>query len=149
MSCKDLSFLCVNGTLVVQLANFAIFFAVLSVVFLQPVSRAIARRREYINSLVSDYDRYQAEAGKLRAEAESIRVAARTEAEHRVASARARASNEAADLSSNYAQRVQSVVEAAQTRAHAELEAARAGEGDAVRRLAGLMLDRVIPEAAQ
>ena len=72
-----MSFLSIDGTLVVQLINFAIFFAVLSVVFLRPVATAIARRREYINSLVSDYDRYQANAHDLRAEADGIRAAAR------------------------------------------------------------------------
>lgn len=149
MSCRDLSFLCVNGTLVVQLINFAIFFAVLNVVFLRPVASAIAKRREYINGLVSDYDRYQAAAGRLRAEAESIRLAARREAEHRVAAARAQASNEAAEMSSRYAQQAQSMVEAAQRTAQAEFEAARAGESDAVRGIARLMLERVIPEAAQ
>jgi F-type H+-transporting ATPase subunit b len=144
-----MSFLSVDGTLVVQLINFAIFFAVLNVVFLRPVAGAIAKRREYINSLVSDYDRYQAEARSLRAEAESIRVAARREAEHLVAAARARASNEAAEISSRYAQQARSIVEAAQKRARSEFEEARAGEGGAIRRLALLMLERVIPEAAQ
>jgi F-type H+-transporting ATPase subunit b len=142
-------FLSVDGTLVIQLINFAIFFAVLNVVFLKPVAGAIARRREYINSLVSDYDRYQAQARALRAEAESIRASARREAEHLVAAERARASNEAAEISSRYAQRAKSIVEAAQRSARAEFEAARAGDSDAVRRLAGLMLERVIPEAAQ
>ncbi len=144
-----MSFLSVDGTLVIQLINFAIFFAVLNVVFLRPVAAAIAKRRQYINSLVSDYDRYQTEARNLREEAEAIRAAARREAEHLVAAARARASNEAAEISSRYAQQAQSIVEAAQKSAQAELEAARADDGDAVRRLAGLMLERVIPEAAQ
>jgi F-type H+-transporting ATPase subunit b len=144
-----MSFLSVDGTLVVQLVNFAIFFAVLNVVFLRPVAAAIAKRREYINSLVSDYDRYQDEARSLRAEAESIRVAARREAEHRVAAARARASNEAAQMSSRYALQARSIVEEAQRTAQSELDAARAGEEQAVRGLARLMLDRVMPEAAQ
>lgn len=136
------------GTLIVQLINFAIFFAVLNVVFLRPVAAAIRRRRQYINSLVSDYDQYQAEAVSLRAQAEEIRAAARREAEHRVAADRARASNEAADLSTGYAQRVQQIVEGAQQTVQRELEAARAGEPGAVRGLADLMLDRVIPEAS-
>ena len=144
-----MSFLSVDGTLVIQLINFAIFFAVLNLVFLRPVAGAIAKRREYINSLVSDYDRYQAEARSLRAEAEALRVGATREAEHLVAVARARASNEAAEISSRYAQQAQSIVEAAQKRAQSELGAARAGESEAVRRLAGLMLERVLPEAAQ
>jgi len=144
-----MSFLSIDGTLIVQLINFAIFFAVLNLVFLRPVGRAIAKRREYIKSLVFDFDRYQEEAQSLRAQAEAIRVGARREAEHRVASLRAQASNEAAEISSRYAQQAQSVVEDAQRAAHTQLEAARAGEGDAVRRLADLMLARVIPEAAQ
>jgi F-type H+-transporting ATPase subunit b len=144
-----MSFLSIDGTLVVQLINFAIFFAVLNVVFLRPVAAAIRRRREYINSLVSDYDRYQAEARSLRAQAESVRAEARREAESLVAAARGRASNEASEISSRYAQQAQEIVEQAQRTAEAELEAARARESDAVRAVADLMLDRVLPEAAR
>lgn len=144
-----MSFLSVDGTVVVQLLNFAIFFAVLNFVFLRPVAAAIRRRREYINSLVADYDRYQSEGASLRVEAESIRAAARREAEHRVAAARAAASNEAATLAADYSQRAQKVVEESQRSAAAELDEARLGEAQAARGLADLMLDRVIPEAAR
>src|SRR5579863_8323846 len=126
-----MSFLSVDGTLVVQLINFAIFVAVLNVVFLRPVAAAIRRRREYINSLVTDYDRYQAEARSLRAQAQSIRTDARRDAEDRVAATRARTSNDAAELSSRYAQQAQAVVEDAQRKAQEEFEAARVGEDDA------------------
>jgi len=141
-------FLSLDGTAIVQLINFAIFFALLNLVFLRPVGRAIVKRREYINGLVSDYDRYQQEARNLREEAEAVRTAARREAEHRVATARAQASNEAAEASAKYAQQAQQIVEEAERTAQAELDSARAGERDAVRRLANVMLDRVIPEAA-
>ena len=144
-----MSFLSVDGTLIVQLINFAIFFAVLNVVFLRPFAAAIGKRREYINSLVSDYDRYQAEARNLRAQAESVRSEARREAENRVAAARARASNEAAEISTRFAQQARSVVEEAQRRAQAEFAAARAGENEVVRRVADVMLERVIPEAVK
>ncbi|HEV3092669.1 MAG TPA: ATP synthase F0 subunit B [Candidatus Cybelea sp.] len=143
-----MSFLSVDGTLVVQLINFAIFFAILNVVFLRPVAAAITRRRQYINSLVSDYDRYQAEAATLRAQAEGIRAAARRDAEARVGNERAKASDEAAALSTSYSQRAQSIVEAAQKTAREELEEARAGEAQAARGLADFMLERVIPEAS-
>lgn len=144
-----MSFLSIDGTLVVQLINFAIFFAVLNVVFLKPVAAAIRRRREYINSLVSDYDRYQAEARSLRAQAEAIRTDARREAESRVSAARARASNEAAEMSSHYTQQSQAIVEQAQRTAAIEYETARAGEPAAVRQVADSMLDRVLPEATR
>jgi F-type H+-transporting ATPase subunit b len=142
-------FLSLDGTLFVQLINFAIFLAVLNVVFLRPVGRAIAKRRAYIDDLASDYERYQDKARSLREEAAAIRTEARRNAEHRVGTARAAASNEAAEMSSRYAQRARSMTEEAQNTAQAELETARAGEGEAVRRLANVMLDRVLPEAAK
>jgi len=142
-----MSFLSIDGTLIVQLINFAIFFAILNVIFLRPVAAAIARRREYIKSVVSDYERYQVDAHELRAEANGIRAEARREAEHRVAAAHAQASNESAELSARYAAQAQQIVEAAQATAAAELDAARAGESDAVQRVARLMVERVIPEA--
>lgn len=143
-----MSFLSIDGTLVVQLINFAIFFAVLNVVFLRPVASAIRRRRQYINSLVSDYDRYQAEGTSLRAQAESIRASARRDAESHVAAQRARASNETAQLAADYAQRAQQIEEQAQQKAQSEFDAARAGEPAAVRGLADVMLERVLPEAS-
>ena len=142
-----MGFLTINGTLVVQLVNFAIFFAILNVVFLRPVGKAIAKRREYINSLVADYDRYQEEARALRADAEDVRVAARREAEATVAAARAAGSNEAARISSSFADRAQVVVAEATRTAQSELETARADEDRRVRELAALMVDRVVPEA--
>jgi F-type H+-transporting ATPase subunit b len=144
-----MSFLSIDGTLVVQLLNFAIFFAVLNVVFLRPVAAAIGRRRQYINSLVSDYDRYKSEGANLRVQAEGIRAEARREAEHRVASARAQGSNESAELATHYAQEAQGIVEESQRTAARELDEARAGEPRAVRGLADVMLERVIPEAAR
>jgi F-type H+-transporting ATPase subunit b len=142
-------FLKLDGTLFVQLINFAIFFALLNVVFLRPVGRAIAKRRAYIDGLTSDYARYQGEAHDLRAQAESIRAAARREAEHRVSTERARASNEAAEVSTRYARDAQAIVSEAQRKAQAELDAARAAEGDSASRLAKLMVERVVPEAVQ
>ena len=142
-------FLKVDGTLVVQLVNFAIFFALLNVVFLRPVGRAIMKRRQYIDGLVADYDRYQGEAQTLREEAEAIRAAARRKAEATVASARAATSNEVAEISSRYAQQAKSTVEAARSAAAQELENARGAESTAVRTLADLMLERVVPEAAR
>src|SRR5579884_4313716 len=106
-------FLKLDGTFVVQLINFAIFFALLNVVFIRPVSRAIMKRREYINSVTNDYDRYQAEAASCRSEAEAIRAAARREAEQTLAKVRAEASNEAANLSAQFNQEAAQLVERA------------------------------------
>jgi F-type H+-transporting ATPase subunit b len=141
-------FLQIDGTFVVQLINFVIFFAILNFVFIRPVSRAIVQRREYINSVTNDYDRYQAETTSLRTQAESIRATARREAEASLTKARADASNEAAALSTQYNQQVAQTIEDADRTVAAELTAASASEDQLVRELAGLMVDRTLTEAA-
>ena len=139
-------FLAPDGTFWVQLINFAIFFAILSAVFLRPVSRAIRQRRAYINSVHSDYETYQTEGSKLRAEAEGVRAAARREAEATIAKARADASNKAAETAAQYASQVQATVESAQKTVAGELNAARTGEDVLVRQLADLMVERTVSE---
>lgn len=141
-------FLKLDGTFVVQLINFAIFFALLNVVFMRPVSKAIVKRREYINSVTNDYDRYQAEAASLRTQAESIRAAARRDAEAYMAKARAEASNDAAQISAESGQRSAAIVEEAQRTVAAELEKARASQPQLVSDLANMMVERTISEKA-
>jgi F0F1-type ATP synthase membrane subunit b/b' len=138
-----------DGTLWIQLVNFAIFFAVLNVVFLRPVSAAIRKRREYVNSVVTDYDKYQAEANTLREHAERIRSDARRDAEHQLTKARAEASNKTSDLSAEYTARAAKMVEEAQQTAAGELQAARANEDALVSQLAGAMVDRSLGEAVK
>jgi F-type H+-transporting ATPase subunit b len=135
-------FLSLDGTFWVQLLNFAVFFALLNVLFLRPVGRAIRKRREFINGVLSDYATYQAEAKTLREQAEGIRSQARREAEQKLAKARAEASNEAATLSARYAQQAQAIVDEAQRNAEAELDRARATEDRLVKQLADLMVER-------
>ncbi|MGH7737137.1 MAG: hypothetical protein ACREMP_04635 [Candidatus Tyrphobacter sp.] len=140
-------FLFPDGTLVIQLVNFAIFFAILNVVFLRPVAAAIRRRREFINGVVADYDRYQEQASALRDEAQSIRAAARREAERRVAQARAQTTNETATLASEFAAKAKVISDDASRRVGAELDAARAQEAPIVGALAETMLERVFAES--
>lgn len=141
-------FLSLDGTFWVQLVNFAIFFALLNVLFLRPVGAAIRKRRAYIDGVVSDYATYQADAKTLREQAEGIRSQARRDAEQQLAKVRAEASNEAAALASGYATQVQSIVEEAQRNAHAELERARGGEDRLVTQLADLMVERSLGTGA-
>jgi F0F1-type ATP synthase membrane subunit b/b' len=115
---------------------------------MRPVSKAIVKRREYINSVTNDYDRYQAEAVSLRTQAESIRAAARREAEAYMAKARAEASNEAAQISAEYGQRSAAIIEEAQRTVAAELEAARTSQPQLVNDLANMMVERTITEKA-
>ena len=142
-------FLSLDGTFLVQLVNFAIFFALLNVLFLKPVGKAIAKRRAYINGLRDDYDRYQAEANAMRENAERIRAEARRDGEQMLAKARAEASNQTAELASQYAAKVQATVEEAQRKAAEELDKARANEEQLVRQLSDIMVDRATSEVSR
>lgn len=137
------------GTLIVQFLNFVIFFAILNVVFIRPVSKAIVKRREYINGVTNDYDRYQAEAHALRAQAESIRVAARREAEQLLAQERAKASNEASAVAADTTAKVAEIIAQAERTVSAELQAARANQPQTVADLANLMVERALAEGAR
>ena len=95
-------FLQLDGTLLVQLINFAIFFAMLNVMFLRPVGRAIRQAPRVHQQRDRGLRRYQAEAKALRAQAEDVRLAARRQAEATIAKARADASNQAAQLATDY-----------------------------------------------
>lgn len=138
-------FLQVGGTAIVQLLNFAIFFALLNAVFLRPVGKAIRERRDYINGLTHDYDRYQAEAASLRVQADSVRAQARREAEQLLAKERAGASDAAAALASQAARRAAETVEEAHRQVAIEMESARRGQPKTVAELAELMLARTVP----
>jgi F-type H+-transporting ATPase subunit b len=142
-------FLKLDGTFVVQLINFAIFFAILNVVFIRPVSRAIVKRREYINSVTNDYDRYQAESRELRTQAESIRAAARREAEQLLSQERAKASNEAGAIAADANGKVAEIIAQAERTVAAELQAARANQPQTVRELADLMVQRALAESGR
>ena len=142
-------FLSLDATFWVQLVNFAIFFALLNVLFLRPVGQAIRKRREYIDGVVSDYAAYQGQAKALRERAERVRTEARREAEAKVSKARADASNTAAELASQYAAKAQATVEEAQGSAAAELQRARANEERLVQQLADIMVERTLGAAAQ
>jgi F0F1-type ATP synthase membrane subunit b/b' len=142
-------FLSLDGTFIIQLFNFAIFFAILNVVFMRPVARAITKRREYINSVTNDYDRYQAEGNAFRAQAEAIRAAARREAEQLAAKVRAEASNESANLSTQYAQQASEAIQKAQQTVESELVAARSHDKRTVEELADEIFIRAVPEMAR
>ncbi|MDE2482242.1 MAG: ATP synthase F0 subunit B [bacterium] len=139
-------FLSLDGTFFVQLINFAIFFAILNVVFLRPVQKAIAARREYIESLTRDYDRAQAEANELRARAGQIHAEARSQADAEIAAGRAQAGNEAAKIAAEYAARAQKVVEEAQAAVAAEVDAVRPRQDALAVELARSIVGKVLPE---
>lgn len=142
-------FLQPDGTFFVQLINFVIFFALLNVVFIRPVGRAIQKRRDYINSVTNDYDRYQAEAASCRSEAEAIRASARREAEQTMARMRSGVSNETAELAGEFNRQAAQIADEAHRTVAAELEAARGSLASDAAELANLIVARTVTEPAR
>jgi F-type H+-transporting ATPase subunit b len=139
-----MGFLSLDGTFWLQLINFAIFFAILNVVFLKPVGRAVAKRRAYIDSLVEGADAAQARLRELQAQIEGKRGVARREAEAAISKSRADASNEAARITAEYNAKVQEIVTAAERTVEAEMTQAESSLDVRASELAELMLDRTL-----
>jgi F-type H+-transporting ATPase subunit b len=132
----------VDGTFIVQLVNFAIFFALVNMLFIKPVSRAIEERRRYIDSLTADYDKYHEEITRLKGQAEAERAQARRDAEVALSAARTQIGREVETLNADYASRVARSVEAAHATVEQEMVKAKAEEPRLVRELSGEMLER-------
>jgi F0F1-type ATP synthase membrane subunit b/b' len=142
-------FLSLDGTFWIQLFNFAIFFAILNVVFLRPVGAAIRRRREYIDGVHADYDRHVREAADLRAQAQTQRTAARQTAAEAFNEARSKAIAQAEAVAAHYAGKAGEIVREARATVGAELEQAHQKEAELARALADALFDRAISEVAQ
>jgi F0F1-type ATP synthase membrane subunit b/b' len=140
-------FLSLDGTFWIQLINFAIFFAILRVVFLRPVGEAIRKRREYIDGVKNDFERYSSEMRNLRAEADAKRAGARREAEDTLAKARAAAETEATVLAATFMDRANAIATDARATVDAELRSAREREGELAKTLAEQLLDRALGSA--
>jgi F-type H+-transporting ATPase subunit b len=137
-------FLQLDGTFWIQLVNFAIFYAILRVVFLRPVGEAIRKRRAYIDSVQNDYDQAMREVKALRAEADAKRAAARREAEERLQRERASANDEAQKIAADYGSRAAAIAADARATVESELATAREREPALAQTLAQSLLDRAI-----
>ncbi len=141
-------FLSIDGTLIVQIINFIVFFAILSVVFLKPVGAAIAKRRAYIDSIAKDLEGAQGDAAAIRAQAAQKRAQARREADQSIVKARGEAQTEAAKIQAEYGERASALVATAHKTVESELATANANVDALAKQLADTMLERTLPREA-
>lgn len=137
-------FLRLDGTLWIQLINFGIFLLILNYVFLRPVGEAIRKRREYIEGVQADFERYTHQVQTLRGEAEQKRAAARREAEEQVALVRNAAEGEGAKISDEFALQAAALTDQARSTVDSEVDAAKAQEDTLSKALGQLLLERAI-----
>ena len=142
-------FLSLDGTSLIQLINFGIFYLILNAVFLKPVGAALRKRREYIDSVKSDYERDMRQIAELQSEADAKRAAARREAQERVIAMRAQAEKEAAAQNAEYFDRATAIADEARAVVESESAAARKREPELVASLAESLLGRALGEPAR
>ncbi|HMD03320.1 MAG TPA: hypothetical protein VKG44_10185 [Candidatus Baltobacteraceae bacterium] len=142
-------FLSLDGTSIVQLINFGIFYLILNAVFLRPVGRAIRARREHIDEVKSGYERDRRQIANLHEEADAKRAAARREAQERVAAARAQTEKDTAAENARNAERAAAIADEARATAETERAQARKREPELAAELARTLLGRVLGEAAK
>ena len=130
------------GTFLFQLVNFAIFFAILNLVFLRPVGEAIKKRRAAIDAVQGDYDRYSRQVSTFRADADAKRAAARREAEETIAKARSAAEDKAAGIVAEKTAESQQIADAARATVAGEMTAAEAKMDALAESLARDLLER-------
>jgi F0F1-type ATP synthase membrane subunit b/b' len=135
-------FLSLDGTFWFQLINFAVFFALLNVLFLRPVGEAIRKRRQHIETVQSDYERYTHQVATYRTDADAKRAAARREAEEAVAKARSEAERRAAAMLAEKTAEAQNIADAARATVAQEVAAAKAREDALASTLAQSLLAR-------
>jgi F-type H+-transporting ATPase subunit b len=140
--------LSIDGTLLIQLANFIIFLVILNAVYFRHVGAALAKRRAYIDGLSHDIESLQGDVKALNDQADGKRTAARRAGDEAIAAARAQSSAEAERLSAEAIAKAQSLVDAAHKQVAAETAQARENEPALGAALSATMLERAFPGSA-
>jgi F-type H+-transporting ATPase subunit b len=141
-------FLSIDGTLIVQIINFVVFYAILQMVFVKPVGIAIAKRRAYLDSIAQDLEGAQGDAAAIRTQAALKRAQARREADESIVKARSEAQAEAARIQADFGARASTLVEAAHKTVESEVATANARVDALAKQLAETMLERTLPREA-
>ncbi len=141
-------FLSLDGTFWFQLFNFAVFYAILNVVFLRPVGNAIKERRAHIDGVHSDCDRYEHQFSSLTSKADQKRAAARREADETIARARAEADREAETIAQEQGAAAEALALEAREIVEAEIATAKTRESELSQALARTLLERAVGNAS-
>jgi len=136
--------LSIDGTLLVQILNFVVFWMLLRVLFILPTRRAIEERLRIIASQRSDAEALRARASALRGEADSILDEARRRTGAIMREASERASSEAHAIERRASEEATASVQLAHTTVASERAKAVSNQGQFVKELAHAMAQRAI-----
>jgi F-type H+-transporting ATPase subunit b len=136
-----------DGTFVVQIINFVLFWVLLNYLYIIPTRRAMEARRDYIAGLAADAERFEDEAGALIAQANAKLDQARRTADGIMRAAAADAASQVGAIETKTAERVNEIVMQARSTVEAERTKALAESTAFVRELAAQMAERAIAGA--
>lgn len=134
--------LAIDGTFLIQIANFVLFWVLLNYLFITPTRRAIEARQRYIAGLHREAADFAAQAAALRKQSEETLNGARRETLERMAAAAAQASKEAHEIEQRALNEAAATVQLAHATVAAERADALAKQQQFVSELARSMVER-------
>lgn len=136
--------LSIDGTFLVQILNFVVFWVLLNFVFIAPTRRAIEERLRVIAATQREAQEYRGRAAALQAESDSLIDAARRRTEEIMREASARAAAESHEIERKASDEAAASVALAHAAVASERAHATAKQGPLVQELARAMADRAV-----
>ncbi|MBV8082249.1 MAG: ATP synthase F0 subunit B [Candidatus Eremiobacteraeota bacterium] len=133
-----------DGTLLVQILNFIVFWVLLNWLFIAPTRRAIEARQRFVADQYREADAFAAQAKQLHAQADGILNEARQETEATMRQASTRASEETHEIERTAAEEAAATVALAQAKVASERAEAVSKQGPFVAELAQTMASRAL-----
>lgn len=140
--------LSIDGTFLVQILNFIVFWLALNYFFIGPTRRAIEERRRYVEGLYHEGDKLQKQAASLQSEADGILAAARRRTDEAMRAAAETASGIRHDIERTATEEATASVQLAHATVASELASARNKQQAFVGELARSMVARATEEVA-
>ncbi len=134
--------LSLDGTFLVQILNFIIFWILLNYLFIAPTRRAIEERQRYVSNLYREGDELAAQTAAFQKEATAILNAARRRTEEAMRAAAASASDETHSIERKAAEEAAATVQLAQATVASERAVALEKQQAFVNELARTMVER-------
>jgi F-type H+-transporting ATPase subunit b len=136
--------LSLDGTFLVQILNFIVFWALLNYLFIAPTRRAIEARQRHIAEQYKHGDEFLAQTAALQAEAEAIYADARRTTDEIMREASSRASDQTHGIENKAVEEGNAIVQLAHATVAAERAQAVAAQGPFVQELARTMVAKAV-----
>jgi F-type H+-transporting ATPase subunit b len=134
--------LSIDGTFLIQILNFILFWVLLNYLFIAPTRRAIEQRQAYVQGLYREGDEMAAKAKAQQAQADAILAEARRRTDEALRVAAGQASDEAHVIERKASEEAAAMVQLAQATVTAERGQALEKQQAFVNELARSMVER-------